>query len=81
MTSKLKYVKIILVRKKYIKGGENMVIEFSSLRDKYQNTFDSLKVKNFQDSFEGNEREKFEKAEQWLRLHKWDNKEVDNILN
>jgi len=47
-----------------------MVIEFSSLRDKYQNTFDSLKVKNFQDSFEGNEREKFEKAEQWLRLHK-----------
>ena len=49
------------------------VIEFkrgtSSLCNKKLKRYEELKVKNFQDSFMGNEENEYNELEKWLKIH------------
>ena len=51
----------------------NNVIEFksgtSNVIDKKLKRFNELKVKNFEDSFIGNEENEFNELEHWLKIH------------
>ena len=51
----------------------NNVIEFksktSNLLEKKLKRFNELKIKNFEDSFIGNEEKEFNEIAEWLRIH------------
>ena len=50
-----------------------MLLEFKTKKEgmlqKKLKRFDELKVKNFQDSFIGNEENEFNELEKWLKIH------------
>ena len=50
-----------------------MVLEFKTKKEgvlqKKKKRYEELKVKNFQDSFIGNEENEFNELEKWLKIH------------
>ena len=50
-----------------------MVLEFKTKQEgvlqKKKKRYEELKVKNFQDSFIGNEENEFNELEKWLKIH------------